>query len=65
MGHWWLFFKGPLIICCIIAFGLILLDPIRGLILGTVFAVLVVPWFLFARWLCKEIDRSKKFNHRK
>ncbi|MDY3251216.1 MAG: hypothetical protein SOX32_12825 [Candidatus Choladocola sp.] len=62
---WLMLYWIPLILYCIILFGFIIIHPAGGIVAGIISAFAMVPWLLFARWICKKYDESKRFNHRK
>lgn len=64
MEFWW-FFKIPFVIYCVVMIGLFLLSPTGSILFIIVTVPFVLLWWLFVRQLCREVEKSKKFNHRK
>lgn len=62
---WLILYWIPMIMYCIILLWMVVLQPAGGIIIGFIFAFAMIPWLLFARWICKKYDKSKRFNHRK
>ena len=60
----WLLIRVPLIAYAVIAVACILAYAPGGFIIAIAGAVVLTPWLLFARWVCREIEKSERFNHR-
>ncbi len=60
----WLLIRVPLIAYAVIAVVCIALYAPGGIIVAMAGAVVLTPWLLFARWVCREIEKSERFNHR-
>ena len=63
--HRWLFYKIPLILYGLALLWMFCMHPASALVVTVVSLFIAVPWVIFAKHLCKCIDDSKKFNHRK
>lgn len=60
----WLLIRIPLIVYVVIVVACTLLYAPGGFFIAIVGAVILTPWLLFARWVCREIEKSERFNHR-
>ena len=60
----WLLIRVPLIVYAVIAVACILVYAPGGIIIAAAGAVVLVPWLLFARWVCRRVEESERFNHR-
>lgn len=65
MMHWWLMYKIPLLIYVAVLLGMFFVHPVGALVVAFLSSFISVPWVIFAKWVCKRIDRGLKFNGRK
>ncbi|MFR8547734.1 MAG: hypothetical protein ACLVEV_03795 [Lachnospiraceae bacterium] len=61
----WILYRIPLAVYILILTWMFLIHPAGALIVAGMSLVIMVPWLIFARWVCDRIDASDKFNHRK
>lgn len=61
----WLLYKIPLILYGLVLLWMFYIHSASALVVMVVSLFIAVPWVVFAKYLCKCIDDSKKFNHRK
>lgn len=61
----WLTFKIPLAVYCIVVLVCMMFNLVAGVVIAVAAGFVVVPWLIFAKWLCREVEKSKKFNGRK
>lgn len=63
--HRWILYKIPVVVYCIILIWMFSVHPASALIVAGISLIIAIPWVIFAKWVCKRIDRSLKFNGRK
>lgn len=62
---WWLLYKIPLAVYCLVLIWMFIIHPIGSIVVGVMSAFVMIPWLLFARYVCRSYDESKRFNGRK
>lgn len=63
--HRWLLYRIPLAVYILALIGMFFMHPFGALIVAGISLFFAVPWMIIAKWICREIDKSNKFNHRK
>lgn len=61
----WLLIKGPLLVYSVVLIICFLMMPPVAVFLLVLSLPIVLLWLLFASWVCREYDKSEKFNHRR